>query len=172
MLRSSPRQSIFRVGKTKGEIKLKTKTEFKHSLFVALIMLASPLSYASADVIGPDNVHNGTIVTAPARYVETCKDHVCTQHQVSPAYFAVPVHGAAQVTVQEVPSTKDLFFNPDGLPAPQYAGKHVPTWDCLYHGHVLKPGGEVLRYDRETGTHWHRTCYEANGHGVISPEVN
>ncbi|MEB8520661.1 hypothetical protein OW567_03930, partial [Acidithiobacillus ferriphilus] len=107
---------------------MKTKKELKHGVLAILIMLAPPLSYASADVIVPDNVHNVTIVTAPARYVETCKDHVCTQHQVSPAYFAVPVHGAAQVTVQEVPSTKDLFFNPDGLPAPQYAGKHVPTW--------------------------------------------
>lgn len=110
---------------------MKTKTEFKHSLFFALSMLASPLSYASAD-------------------------------------FTVP----AQATVREVPSTKELFFNSDGLPAPQYAGKRVPTWDCLYHGHVLKPGGEVLRYDRGTGMHWYSICYEANGHGVISPFVN
>ena len=151
---------------------MKTKKELKHSVLAILIMLTPTTSHASADVIVPDNVHHVTIVAAPARYIETCKDHVCTQHQVSPEYFAIPVRVPAQVTVQEVPSTKDLFFNPDGLPAPQDAGKHVSTRDCIYHGHVLKPGGEVLRYDRKTGTHWHRTCYEANGHGVISPFVN
>ena len=120
---------------------MKTK-ECMHSLLAAIIVLASPLSYASTDVI----------VTAPARYVETCKNHVCTQHQV--------------------PSTHELFFNPDGLPAPRVAGKHVPMRDCIYHGHALKPGGEAERYDRETGTHWYRMCRDVNGHGVMSPAVN
>ena len=151
---------------------MKTKKELKQGVLAVMIMMMSTASHAATDVIVPDNVHHVTIVTAPARYVETCKDHVCTQHQVAPEYFATPVRVPAQVTVQEVPSTKELILNPDGLPAPQYAGKHVPAWDCLYHEHVLKPGGEALRYDRETGTHWHRTCYEANGHGVMSPFVN
>ena len=160
------------MGKTEGEIKLKTKKELKQGVLAAMIMLMSTASYASTDVIVPDNVHHVTIVTAPARYVETCKDHVCTQHQVSPEYFAIPVRVPAQVTVRQVPSTKELFFNPDGLPAPQYAGKRVSRLDCLYHGHVLKPGGEVLRYDRETGTHWHRICRDVNGNGVMSPAVD
>jgi hypothetical protein len=139
---------------------LKTKKELKNGLLAALIMMASPLSYAL------------TIVTATARYVETCKDHVCTQHQVSPAYFAIPVHGSTPVTMREVPSTRDLFINPDGLPVLRGADEPVSTQDCMYRGHVLKPGGEAIRYDKEGTLRWQRICHNVNRHGVMSPAVN
>ncbi|WP_163058016.1 hypothetical protein [Acidithiobacillus ferrooxidans] len=125
---------------------MKAKNGFKRGILAVLTMLATPLSLASTSVIMvPNNVHHITIDTATARYIETCKDHVCTQHQVSPAYFAIPVRVPAQVTVKEVQPTRDLFFNPDGLPAPRDVGKPVSTQDCVFHGHVLKPGGEVDR---------------------------
>lgn len=145
---------------------MKTKKEFMLSLLAAVVILASPLSYAS-------DGHHLTIVFAPARYVETCKDHVCTQHQVSPAYFAIPVHRSTYpVTIQEVSSTRDLFINPDGLPAPRDAGKGVSTQDCVYRGHVLKPGGEAVRYDKKANLRWQRICHDVHGHGAMSPAVN
>lgn len=141
---------------------MNAKKEFMYGLLAAMMMLAAPLSHASPNVI----------VIAPAMYTEVCNHSGCIQHQVAPPYFAVPVHGEEETTVQYVPSTKMLFLNPDGLPAPRVAGKHVPARDCIYHGHALKPGGESQRYDRETGTHWRRMCQDLNGHGVMSPAVN
>ena len=161
---------------------MKTKKELKQGVLI-MLMLASTASHAATDDIFHGNVYHVTIVTAPAiyhvtivtppvKYIETCKDHVCTQHRVSPEYFAIPARVPVQVTVQETHSTNTLFINPDGLPVPQYTGKHIPARDCIYHGHVLKPGDEVLRYDRKTGTHWHRICRDVNGNGVMSPAVD
>lgn len=65
----------------------------------------------------------------------------------------------------------DLFMNPDGLPAARSTQAHVHKWDCVYHGYVLKPGGEAIRYDRATGTHWRRICNDVKGSGVLSPYV-
>lgn len=153
---------------------MKAKKGFVHSSLAIMILLAAPMSIASTtEIVVPNNVHHVTIDTATAQYTETCnKDHVCTQHEVSPGYFAIPVRVPAKITVDMALPTRDLFFNPDGLPAPREVGKTVSKKDCVFHGHVLKPGGEVDHYDRESGMHWQRMCNDVNGHGVISPAVN
>ena len=151
---------------------MKAKNGFKRGVLAVFIVLAAPLSFAST----PERSewHHVTIVTALAQYIETCnKDHVCTQHQVSPEYFATRIRVPAHTTVYQYLPTRDLFYNPDGLPAaPRDTVKHIPSQDCVFHGYVLKPGGEVDRYDRKTGMHWRRMCNDVNGHGVISPAVN
>lgn len=166
-----------------------TKRALKHGVLIIFVALASTVSYATAKtviasgngrVIFSGKRQQATVVIAPAMYTETCSNRggkrICIEHQAPPEYFAFPVHISGreptQITTQYVPSSRSLFFNPNGLPAPRYHGKPVPAYDCVYRGHVLQPGGEWQKYDQKTGMHWHRVCRYKHGRGVMSPAVS
>lgn len=132
-------------------------------LAASAAVFASPLSCAATN-----------IVAVAAQNAETCHHSACVEHQIAPKYFGVPLRGASSTTVNlPAATTRPMFFNPGGLPALHVTTPNhpAPIVDCVYHQHILKPGGQMLRDDPKRGINWRRICRDVHGHGVISPRV-